>query len=172
MPEPWPSPIKLSDLLERASRGPIPPGWLFLPKNWKTWNAETPAYMFDDDVQQREEEAAELGYESTIEAAMVEDLVTAAREHLKANSFEGWLDVLTYYVRFDAFPPKLGAPDPPTGREAMLLYDRTFYDSLGEERAEVACSEAGCKRGAINFSVMCKVHHFEQIRRRPCPFND
>ena len=175
MPERWPSPIKLSDLLERASRGPIPEGWLYLPGDWKTWNRETPAYMLvptDENIDQLEREAAEMGYESTIEDAMVQNLVTAACKQLKANSFEGWLDVLTYYVRFDNFPPKLGAPDPPTGREAMLLYDRKFYDSLGEERAEVACSEAGCTRGAINFSVMCKVHHFEQIKRRPCPFND
>jgi len=50
--------------------------------------------------------------------------------------------------------------------------DREFYDRLGSERPDVPCREAGCARGAVRLSVFCKVHHFQQVQRRPCPFTD
>jgi hypothetical protein len=57
--------------------------------------------------------------------------------------------------------------------EAMTLaLDRDFYGRLGPERATVPCRHAGCQKGAISNSVFCRVHHFENICRRPCPFND
>ena len=52
--------------------------------------------------------------------------------------------------------------------EAAL--DRQFYDSLGAERPEVPCASRGCSRGAVLFSVLCRCHHFEQVRGKPCPF--
>jgi hypothetical protein len=55
--------------------------------------------------------------------------------------------------------------------EYSLAQAKEFYDSLGEERPAVPCREPGCKRGAITLSVLCRVHHFEMIRRRPCPFS-
>lgn len=53
-----------------------------------------------------------------------------------------------------------------------LKYDREFYDGLGPERQEKQCREAGCARGAIVNSIFCRPHHFESIRRKPCPFSD
>jgi hypothetical protein len=50
--------------------------------------------------------------------------------------------------------------------------DREFYETLGEERASVPCRADGCKRGAVEFSVLCRVHHFESVQKRPCPFHD
>jgi hypothetical protein len=50
--------------------------------------------------------------------------------------------------------------------------DRSFYDSLGPERAGVPCQHAGCRRNAIHHSVLCRVHHFESLCHRPCPFSD
>jgi hypothetical protein len=47
---------------------------------------------------------------------------------------------------------------------------RAFYDMLGEERS-VPCRHEGCKRGAITHSVFCRVHHYEAIWARPCPFD-
>lgn len=50
--------------------------------------------------------------------------------------------------------------------------DREFYDILGPERPEVPCRREGCTRGAIELSVLCRPHHFENIKDRPCPFDD
>lgn len=57
-------------------------------------------------------------------------------------------------------------------KRAQLESDRRFYEILGEERLEVPCRKEGCERGAIYQSVLCRVHHFESIYRRPCPFSD
>jgi len=56
-------------------------------------------------------------------------------------------------------------------RELTLSMDRKFYDQLGPERQEVHCKAEGCSRGAIQYSVFCRSHHFENLRRRPCLFN-
>ncbi|PWU16469.1 MAG: hypothetical protein C5B50_13575 [Verrucomicrobia bacterium] len=53
-----------------------------------------------------------------------------------------------------------------------LALDREFYDRLAPERTTVHCRHAGCQKGAIPNSVFCRVHHFENIRHRPCPFHD
>jgi hypothetical protein len=57
-------------------------------------------------------------------------------------------------------------------KKAELESDRRFYEILGEERPDEPCRKEGCKRGAIYQSVLCRVHHFESIYRRPCPFSD
>ena len=57
-------------------------------------------------------------------------------------------------------------------RDAMVKMDRDFYDSLGPERADIACRRDGCMRGAVAHSVLCRPHHFESIKSRPSPFND
>jgi hypothetical protein len=48
--------------------------------------------------------------------------------------------------------------------------DREFYDSLGPERSDVRCRADGCARGAVSLSVLCRVHHFGSIKKRPSPF--
>jgi hypothetical protein len=80
------------------------------------------------------------------------------------------LESFTYYLRFDAFLPEPGAPDPPPWEETQQRLDRAFFDSLGPERAEEPCREPGCSRGAVRLSVLCRRHHFENVQRRPCPF--
>jgi hypothetical protein len=50
--------------------------------------------------------------------------------------------------------------------------DREFYGVLGEERPSIPCRTEGCTRGAIRLSVLCRVHHFESVKKRPCPFQD
>ena len=57
----------------------------------------------------------------------------------------------------------------PTVR-AQLAADRAFYDLLGPERDDEPCRRPSCRRGAIAQSVLCRAHHFESIRGRPCPF--
>jgi hypothetical protein len=56
--------------------------------------------------------------------------------------------------------------------ETTLALFRQFYDKLGPESTDVRCRHAGCKRGVVRFSVLCRPHHFESIYHRPCPFND
>jgi hypothetical protein len=55
--------------------------------------------------------------------------------------------------------------------EAQTLEaDRQFFNLLGTEDAARPCKRIGCTRGRIVGSALCKVHHFEQLRNRPCPF--
>jgi len=56
--------------------------------------------------------------------------------------------------------------------EALLRADRSFYELLGAERSDKPCRQADCPRGAISHSVLCRRHHFEMVRRRPCPFDE
>ena len=55
--------------------------------------------------------------------------------------------------------------------EIMNKLDLKFYDVLGEESTTKKCETEGCGRGRIDVSVFCKVHHFEMIKKRPCPFD-
>jgi hypothetical protein len=57
-------------------------------------------------------------------------------------------------------------------REWQLRQDREFYEVLGRERPSIPCRTEGCTRGAIQFSVLCRVHHFESVKKRPCPFQN
>jgi hypothetical protein len=78
-------------------------------------------------------------------------------------------------------PWQPGAP-PPRSPEEVLRREREiaewqrqqdlkFYDGLGVERAEVPCRKEGCKRGCVKLSVFCRVHHFESLMHRECPFD-
>jgi hypothetical protein len=48
--------------------------------------------------------------------------------------------------------------------------DREFFQLLGPEDSTMRCKSDGCSRGRIKYSVLCAAHHFEQLRKRPCPF--
>jgi hypothetical protein len=54
----------------------------------------------------------------------------------------------------------------------QLAEDRHFYDSLGFEDGLFPCRRDNCGRRSISHSVLCRAHHFESIRGRPCPFTD
>lgn len=56
--------------------------------------------------------------------------------------------------------------------QATLALDRAFYDQLGPELSDAVCRTDGCTRGRIQYSVLCKVHHFCKMRGKPCPFSD
>lgn len=56
--------------------------------------------------------------------------------------------------------------------EAFTLEsDREFFSLLGAEDDSQPCKKVGCTRGHIKHSVLCRVHHFEQVRNHPCPFS-
>jgi hypothetical protein len=48
--------------------------------------------------------------------------------------------------------------------------DRAFFDGLGPERSVPCCAAPGCSHGAISLSTFCRVHHFEMVKRKACPF--
>jgi hypothetical protein len=54
--------------------------------------------------------------------------------------------------------------------EGQWRQDLEFYDALGPERADTACRNDGCPRGRIAQSAFCRVHHFESVTGRACPF--
>jgi hypothetical protein len=56
--------------------------------------------------------------------------------------------------------------------QALLALDCEFYAQLGPELTDAVCRTDGCTRGRIQYSVLCKAHHFEKLRGRPCPFSD
>jgi hypothetical protein len=53
--------------------------------------------------------------------------------------------------------------------ESQFAKDRKFFDALGSELSE-PCRQEGCTRGRVRNSVLCAVHHFENVCRRTCPF--
>jgi len=111
-----------------------------------------------------------------------EDLETVS--HMKGVSREAGLDL---WLRFAATGPDgvksepwcqgprvLSAVEVAARRERAesltLESDRHFFDLLGTEDDTQPCKKVGCTRGRIRYSVLCKVHHFEQVRNHPCPF--
>jgi hypothetical protein len=89
---------------------------------------------------------------------------------------EGRLDEL----QTQPWQPGLRPPMPANERAKLIAdrdkrqraADRKFYDGLGPERPEEPCRAEGCRRGAIHYSVFCRSHHFEEMYKRPCPFDD
>jgi len=54
----------------------------------------------------------------------------------------------------------------------MGFGDRRFFVSLFPEDGPEICKHEGCNRKRIYNSVMCAVHHYEMIKRKPCPWNE
>jgi hypothetical protein len=63
------------------------------------------------------------------------------------------------------------AADPRPLEDPQLRSDREFYEQLGPEDSSRPCQKESCQRGAVQYSIFCKRHHFEMIARRDCPFD-
>jgi len=165
-------------ILEQA-RGSLEEGWLFLPKD-QEWTPDTQCELVDlgslDEDQFNEDELptylVEAGFVETLDSQTIEDIVSAASQLERPPTIETLVEAFLYYCKFDAFLPEIGAPDPPPADEILLKRDREFYDILGPERDTVQCRNEHCTRGAVRNSVFCRVHHFEMVKKRPCPFSD
>ncbi|WP_426169040.1 DUF7716 domain-containing protein [Pseudoduganella sp. R-34] len=157
--------------LRAAAAAKLEDGWLYLPCD-KNPSLDSACLLVvsdsDDDPQAI---ASEHGFPSEgLDTPTIEDTVNAARQFQDSPSDELMLESFIYYWRFDAWLPEPGAPEPPPWEEAKLKWDREFFDSLGAERPTEPCHAEGCPRGAIHHSVLCWIHHFEMIRKEPCPF--
>ena len=56
------------------------------------------------------------------------------------------------------------------GEALQLKSDQAFYERLGPESSDEICGAQQCDRHRIAYSVYCRRHHFESVRKRPCPF--
>ena len=63
----------------------------------------------------------------------------------------------------------LKPPPPLSEEEQQKLEDDDFWDSLGEEIGPEICKHEECERKRIQYSVMCRRHHFEMVKKRPEP---
>jgi hypothetical protein len=49
---------------------------------------------------------------------------------------------------------------------------RRFFISLFPEEGPSICAHEGCTRKTVYNSVMCAKHHYEMIKKKPCPWDD
>lgn len=169
-----PETVPLRDLLRAALRDELPVGWFYLPESSKP-DLDTPALLItdDDDLDDKAGAASARGFtREGLDTPTLVAIAQGATDFATPPSDELLLEAFLYYDKFDAFLPEPGAPDPPPRSRIEHDLDRKFYDSLGPERADVPCREPGCTRGAITYSVLCRPHHFENVRRKVSPFKD
>jgi hypothetical protein len=150
-------------------------GWLFLPGDDSKWALDTEAYFpeFDDETGEPiiESRLATLELCESLDVQTIGDVVSWADRLVGQADDSSRLESFLYYYRFDAFLPEIGAPDPPPTEVIIRNLDLEFYDDLGAERAEKPCREPGCLRGSVQFSVLCRPHHFENIKGKKSPFD-
>src|SRR5437016_5906076 len=96
-----------------------PDAWLFLPSESSTWNLDSDAILinpeYDDatDEQVLPEVVKQNDLRETIDTQTIADCVRWADRLAGRADDLVRLESFLYYVRWDAFLPKIGAPDPP-----------------------------------------------------------
>ena len=170
--------MTLRDVLQQATRE-LPDTWLYLPGERTQWTLDTEAFLLDLDAMDSDPqthepilppELASKGLREALDTQTITGCVQWADRLAGRADDTVRLESFLYYFRFDAFLPKIGAPDPPPFEETRRQLDLEFYDRLGPEDISSPCKRDGCSRGAIRNSALCKQHHFEMIQHRECPF--
>ena len=67
----------------------------------------------------------------------------------------------------------IGAFDRPEHLTNSIMAEferRKFWDALGEDEGGQVCRAEGCSEMNTKHSVFCRKHHYENIRKEPCPF--
>jgi hypothetical protein len=168
--------LTLREVLRRALTGDLPEGWVYLSSDVP--DLYTECLLLEDAEGECGEDgmplaAAEQGFPyEGLDGGTIMDTAKCAKQFADTPTDELLLESFLYYRRFDSWLPEPGAPEPQPWEETKRKLDREFYLSLGDERGDVACREPGCDRGAIHLSVFCRSHHFESVKREPCPFTD
>jgi hypothetical protein len=171
--------MKLSAVINKVrSEGASQEDWLFVSGDAADLSLVTDCELASVEIDEENdfEEIVPAGFQerglfSTIDCQTVEDCIKWAERLKGGYDASACCEVIRYYIRFDAWPERLGAPDPPPVEETVARLDREFYDSLGAERAGTECRHEGCARGTVQFSVLCRIHHFENIKKKSCPFS-
>lgn len=160
--------------LRLALKNKLEDAWLYLQNNSTPTANSICLIIPDTDTELSSEEiAASYGFhQEGLDTQTLEGVGFCAAQFQNPPSDELLVESFIYYWRFDAWLPKPGAPEPPPTEIIMLNEARKFYEILGPERTNVQCRAPGCNRGAISLSVFCRPHHFEMIRKTPCPFDD
>ena len=168
----------LITILHRALQDHLEEGWLYLPKE-NNWRPDTLGEILNIDEMEESEldpdgeplVAKRNNLISTLDNQTIEDIVRGFKRLEDPPSDSGLLEAFSYYYKYDAFLPKRGfVPLPP--KEALAKMDKDFFDSLGEESPKEQCKHEGCSRGKVSSSLYCRVHHFEMIKKKPCPFTN
>lgn len=152
--------------------------WLFISGDAADLNLDTDCDLGVVEIDEDSEDLDEIIPEdfqsrdlySTIDYLAVKDSIEWADRLAGRQDDDAAAEIIRYYIRFDAWPDKLGAPDPPPADEIIARLDREFYDTLGPEQEGTTCRRDGCERGTVKFSPLCAAHHFESIKKKPCPF--
>ena len=153
--------------LRAAAAGELEQGWLFFAGSEEP-TLDTPCLLLSDD--EPETIAVDGGFpQSGLDTETIEDTTKCARQFEDPPTDELLLESFVYYLCFDVWLPYPGAPAP-DWEEIKKRHDREFFEALGEERPGVPCRSEGCARGAISQGVFCRVHHYEMIKKEPCPF--
>ena len=152
--------------------------WLYVAGDFEDLALSTdaelgiPTYDEDTDEESHPPEFTARGLCITIDRQTVDQCIAWGDRLAGGEDDNAAAEIIRYYIRFDAWPETLKAPDPPPTEEIYLRMDREFCDLLGDERYDVKCKRDGCDRGAVPMSVLCRRHHFENVKRKPYPFQD
>jgi hypothetical protein len=152
--------------------------WLYIAGDAKDLTLDTEADFGCPEVDEDTDEQidppgfGDRGLWSTIDKQTVDDCIEWADRLAEKPDDAAAANIIRYYIRFDAWPETLNAPDPPPADETLRHLDREFCEKLGLEDSTRRCRREGCSRGTIKLSVFCRRHHFEEIRGRPYPFDD
>jgi len=169
----------LGSVIERIRRKKIDgDNWLYIVGSAQRLTLETEADLGCPEFDEGSDEEitpvgfAKRGLQSTIDVQTVEECIEWADRLSGSKDSKAVLDVIRYYICFDAFPERLNSPDPPPRDEILRRIDREFCDKLGAENFTQKCRSDGCDRGAVKFSLYCRHHHFENVQKRDYPFED
>lgn len=169
------TPIRpLREVLRDALEGTLPDGWLYLPDG--PLAPTTACLLFADEGADTDDrgvplQAVEQGFSREgLDSETVADTARCAQLITDPPSDALLVESFRYYLEHDVFLPRAGAPPPPSPEETGGQVGRDFYDDLGPEREGTGCREEGCTRGTVAFSTRCRIHHFESVLGRACPF--
>lgn len=159
----------LRQVLREAASGSLEDAWVYLRESGDVRLGSECLVL--GDVEESHEYAASLGFpQEGLDSASIEDCVGWAKQQEPTPSDDLLFYAFRYYWLFDAFPAYAWAPDPPPPHEVKHFLALDFYRNLGRERPDVQCRHEGCRNGAIEHSVLCRRHHYEMVKKEPCPF--
>ena len=119
--------MTLREIFKNAKAHQLPRQWLYLPAEGE-WTLDTDGLFLDWEIAEKDEHEVPLAAKSrnlkeTLDDGTIEQVVEwADRLSGKADDLAR-LDVFRYYYRFDAFPDRIGAPDPPPAHEMLQHLD-------------------------------------------------